>query len=120
MSLNHPIIRSFPYAINGLKTALKNEPNFRVHISFALVVIILGLILKLTAVEMAILFLTIGFVIIMELINTMLESLVNLVSPEIREHAKIAKDVSAAAVLVSAIISIVIGILLFLPKLVLL
>jgi len=120
MSLKHPFIKSFPYAINGLKTALKNEPNFRVHLSFALVATVFGIILKFSFLEMAILLLTIGFVIILELINTMLEALVDLVSPEIREHAKIAKDVSAAAVLVSAIISVIIGVLLFLPKLCLL
>lgn len=116
MSLEHPVIKSFPYAINGLKTALKNEPNFRVHLVFAFTAVAAGVILKLSLLELAVLILTIGFVIIMELINTMLEALVNLVSPEIKEHARIAKDVSAAAVLISAIISVAIGILLFLPK----
>lgn len=116
MSLKHPVLKSFPYAISGLKTALKNEPNFRVHISFAFVAIVMAIILKLSSIETAILILTIAFVIILELINTMLEALVDLVSPEIKEHAKIAKDVSAAAVLVSAIVSLIVGSLLFLPK----
>lgn len=120
MSLKHPIIKSFPFAIDGLVTAFKNEPNFRVHTTFALTAVFFGVVLKLTSVEMAVLVITIGLVITLELINTMLEALVNLVSPEIKPQAKIAKDVSAAAVLISAITAVIVGILLFVPKLVLL
>jgi len=116
MSLRHPILKSFPYAINGILLAFKNEPNFRFHLLAATVVIILAIVVKLTPIEFAILILTIGFVIILELINTTFEALVDLVSPEIREHAKIAKDVSAAAVLLSAILAVAIGALLFVPK----
>ena len=116
MSLSHPVIKSFPYAISGLKTAIKNEPNFRFHLVAAVIATSLGIYLKLSPMEYALLFLAIGFVVIMELVNTMLEALVDLVSPEIQEHAKIAKDVSAAAVLLSAILSLIIGAFLFIPK----
>jgi diacylglycerol kinase len=116
MSIKHPIIKSFPYAFDGIKTAFKNEPNFRFHIAAGIIAIILGIIVGLSSLEFAVLAIAIGFVILMELINTMLEALVDLVSPEISKHAKIAKDVSAAAVLVSAILSVVIGALIFLPK----
>lgn len=117
MSLRHSVIKSFPYAISGLKTAFKNEPNFRIHTLAAFLAILTGYFLKLTPLELAVLILTIGIVITLELINTMLEALVDLVSPEIKPAAKIAKDVSAGAVLVSAIVSVFIGLLLFLPKL---
>jgi len=120
MSLKHPIVKSFPFAIDGLSTAFRNEPNFRVHISFGLFALAIAILLKLTVIEMAILILTIGIVLILELLNTVLEALVDIVSPEVREQARIAKDVSAGAVLVSAIISIAIGVLLFFPKIILL
>lgn len=116
MSLTHPAVKSFPYAFNGLKTALKEEPNFKVHLLLAVVAIALGLFLKLSPIEWLILSTTIAFVVIMELVNTSLESIVNLVSPEIKDAAKKAKDVGAAAVLISAVFSIIVGLLLFLPK----
>jgi diacylglycerol kinase len=89
MSISHPVIRSFPYAFNGIKTALKNEPNFRFHSVAAIAAIALGFYLKLSSLEFALLILTIGFVIIMELVNTTLEALVDIVSPEIKEYAKL-------------------------------
>ena len=118
MSLKHPIIKSFPFAIEGIKAALKNEPNFRIHTIIAILALALGIYLKLTPIEFSILILTISFVIILELINTTLEALVDLVSPDIVPQAKIAKDVAAGAVLVSAIISVIIGVLLFIPKII--
>lgn len=117
MSRTHPIFLSFSYASSGIKTALKNEPNIRIHLVIALLAVILGLFLNFNSIEWIILAFTIAFVLILELINTTLESIVNLVSPEIRPQAKIAKDVSAAAVLVSALLSLVVGAFLFLPKL---
>src|SRR3989344_1995693 len=116
MSLKNPVVQSFPFAIEGLKVALKNEPNFRVHILMSFIVLLLAVILNFNAIELAILTLTIGLVIILELVNTMLEAVVDLVSPEIKEEAKIAKDVAAGSVLVAGIISVVVGLLLFLPK----
>jgi len=117
MSLEHPILKSFPYALDGVKTALKNEPNFRFHIAAGGVAIILGIVVGLSPLEFAVLAIAIGMVVTMELINTMLEALVDVVSPKFSKHAKIAKDVSAAAVLASAILSVAIGALLFIPKL---
>lgn len=116
MSKFHSTPKSFSYAFDGIKTAFKNEPNLRVHLFFAIIAITLGIILKLKPLELAIIFLTISLVITLELINTMIEALVDLVSPEIKPTAKIAKDVAASAVLVSAITSIVIGLLIFIPR----
>ena len=83
-----------------------------------ILVIILGLVLKLSLVEWAILIITIGLVLISEFINTSLEQIVDIVSPEKQEKARIAKDVAAAGVLVSAIVAVLIGALLFLPKII--
>jgi diacylglycerol kinase len=118
MSRKHSPLKSFPYAFNGIKIALQNEPNFKIHLAIAALALVVAVILKINTLEFAVLILTIGFVLILELVNTMLEALVDLVSPETREHAKIAKDVSAAAVLVAAILSVFVGLFLFLPKII--
>ena len=116
MSQTHPTLTSFGYAFSGLKTALKNEPNIRIHLLISLLAIILAFFLGFSPVEWIILAFTIAFVLILELINTTLEILVNIVSPEIKEEARIAKDVSAAVVLIGALLSLVVGAFLFLPK----
>jgi diacylglycerol kinase len=116
MGLRHSTTKSFVYALDGLKTAFKKEPNFRVHVTIALVVLLVALFLKFNPIEWLILAFTISFVIALELLNTLLEAIVNLVSPDIKPDAKVAKDVSAAMVLVAATTSVLVGIALFLPK----
>ena len=116
MSSKNKIIKSFSFAFSGIKEALKNEPNLKIHFFLALLAIVLAYLLKLPMIEWAILILTIGLVLTLELINTSLEAIVNLVSPEIKEGAKIAKDVAAASVLISAAVALLIGAFLFLPK----
>lgn len=81
-----------------------------------LVACVFGLVLRLSSAEWLDLFLIINLVLILELINTSIESIVDLVSPEIHEKAKIAKDVAAAAVLITSFVSIIIGAFIFLPK----
>lgn len=116
MSRNHSPIASFGFALRGLKTAVKKEPNFRIHLLLAVAALITASILGFSTIEWLILAFTISFVLLLELVNTTLESIVNLVSPKIREEARVAKDVSAAAVLLSAIIAIIVGLTLFIPK----
>lgn len=116
MGIKHSTIKSFGYAFNGLSTALKNEPNLRIHFSIASIALFIGFILRLNYLEWIILFIIIFLVIILELINTVLENLVNIVSPDFSIYAKKAKDISAAAVLVSALVAFIVGIILFLPK----
>jgi len=106
---------SFKYAFNGIKTALKNEPNFRIHAIASIVIVILGFYFQITKNDWLILTLTISSVIILELINTSIEAIVDLISPKIHPLAKIAKDVSAAAVLISSLAAIIIGAIIFLP-----
>jgi diacylglycerol kinase len=118
MSRGHSPLKSFPYAFNGIKIALRNEPNFRIHLIIAMLTLTVAVALRLGVLEFALLILTIGFVLILELINTVLEAMVDLVSPEVKLHAKIAKDVSAAAVLIAALLSVIVGFLLFLPKII--
>jgi len=120
MGLKHPTTKSFQYAFEGFKSVFVYEPNFRIHIVLGSLAVVLGLILGLDTIEWLVLTLTIFLVIILELNNTVMESIVDLVSPELQPAAKKAKDVSAAMVLVSAIFSVVVGCLLFLPKILLL
>lgn len=110
------IIKSFKYALTGIKEAFKSEKNMKVHFALAFLAIILAIILNLSPAEWAILILTIGLVFVLELVNTSLEKIVDLVSPEIKEEARIAKDIAAAGVLVSAVVAILVGSFLFLPK----
>lgn len=107
---------SFGYAFEGMKTVLKQEANLQVHLGIAVLVLITAVLLHFSVIEWVILLFTISFVISLELVNTSLEAIVDLVSPKSHEKAKIAKDVSAAAVLVATIFSIIISIILFLPK----
>ncbi len=116
MSVFHTIPRSFGYAISGIKTAFKNEPNFRIHVLATLIVTGLGMFVGLSNTEWAVLALTVAIVVVTELINTAIEAIVNLVSPQIQDKAKVAKDTAAAAVLLSAIGAIAVGLCLFLPK----
>lgn len=92
--------------------------NFQRQLAAALGVLMLGCIVGLTKVEWAVLFLTIGLVLAAEMANSAIEAVVNLITVERRSQAKIAKDVAAGMVLFTAIIAIVIGVLLFMPKLV--
>ena len=111
------LIDSFNYAIRGLITAVSEERNMKIHYSAAIIVIFASLFFELSKVEFMVLFITIVLVIISELFNTAIEKLVDLVSPEYNEIAKIIKDVAAGAVLISAINSVIVGFLLFFDKL---
>ncbi len=118
MGLHHSTPKSFIYAFQGIKTALKQEPNFRIQILIGIIALILGILLKISTLEWLILSFTIFYVLTLELINTVMEAFVNLVSPQYQYFAKIAKDVSAACVLLAALLSVVVGFIIFLPKLI--
>ena len=114
--MKHSLFKSFQFAFQGIATEFKKGRSFGIQILAGFLAIILGLILGLNSVEWAILVITIASVLILELINTSLESIVDIVSPEVRPEAKIAKDVAAASVLIASIASVIIGALLFLSK----
>jgi diacylglycerol kinase len=116
MSKTHSTFSSFSYAFSGIRLALKNEPNIRVHFVVAILVAVVAYFLKFSRLEWIVLAFTVAFVLILELINTTLEEIVDMVSPGVRQRARVAKDVSAAAVLISALLAVVIGGFLFLPK----
>jgi diacylglycerol kinase len=107
---------SFKFAFHGLWSLLKNEHNSRIHLPAAIGAIALGIILKINLLEWGFLIIVIGMVFITELINSSLETLADLIDPEWNESIRKAKDYAAAAVLISAIISVVAGGLIFIPK----
>jgi diacylglycerol kinase len=110
-------IAGFGYAFNGLWYALRTQRNARVHVGLGILAIILGIVLHISAIEFAIIFLAITGVFITEMFNTVLELCVDLASPDYHPLAKIAKDVAAGAVLAQAILAIVIGLFIFGPHL---
>ena len=109
---------SFKYAINGIVYALSTQQNFLIHLIATLIVVITSYIFHLSNIEWAVIVLTISSVWIAELFNTAVEKTVDLITSDHHPLAKIAKDVAAGAVLISAICSIIVGLLIFLPKLI--
>jgi undecaprenol kinase/diacylglycerol kinase (ATP) len=108
--------KSFTYALRGISTLFKEEFNARVHFLAAMVAVVLGFILKVVWFEWVILVLVIGGVFAMELINTSIEGLADLYSRELNPKIKKIKDLSAGAVLVAAITALIVGVIIFLPK----
>jgi len=110
-------LASFRYAFSGLWFMLRTQRNAWIHATATVCVVALGLWLSLSRIEWAILALTIGLVWMAEFINTALEAVVDLASPDIHPLAKVGKDVGAAAVLVAAFTSVVVGSLILGPTL---
>jgi len=110
-------LQSFRFALNGLKSLLKYEHNSRIHSIAAIAVIILGLLMKINLTEWSLLIIVIGMVFITELLNSSLESFADSMKPEWNDMIGKAKDYSAAAVLIAAFISLVVGVIIFVPKL---
>ena len=108
-------IRSFKYAFEGIHYAFKNDQNLLFHLLVAFLVINISIILHVTGYQMATLGLTMTMVITAEMINSAIEKMVDLITKEHRQEAKIAKDVAAGMVLVTAIAAAIIGTLIFLP-----
>ena len=109
-------IKSFKYAFNGLWVVIKEEHNARIHLAAAVVVTFAGFYFEITAMEWVTLVLTMGVVISMEIINSSIENLCDFVSPNKHELIKKVKDLAAAAVLVSAYSALIIGLIIFVPK----
>jgi diacylglycerol kinase (ATP) len=109
-------ITSFGHAFRGLSYVLSTQTNAKIHIFAMLCVSIAGYVSSLSTMEWCILTVTISTVIAMEIMNTALETLTDLVSPTYHKLAGIAKDTAAAAVLVTAIGAVIVGLLIFLPK----
>jgi diacylglycerol kinase (ATP) len=113
-------IKSFYYAFKGLADVLRTQINMRIHLMAAILVVSLGIALKINLLEWVAIVVCMGLVMAMEAMNTALEYLTDLVSPQHHPLAGKAKDAAAAAVLLTAIAALVVGCLVFGPKLALL
>ncbi len=108
---------SFKFAFHGLSALLKYQHNSRIHLVAALFAIILGLLLRLNMYEWCLIIIVTGLVFLTELLNSSIEALADHIDPEWQERIMLAKDYSAAAVLVAAIIALLTGGIIFIPKL---
>jgi len=111
------LIYSFRYAGEGIGYAIRTQANLRIHLAIAVLVIVVGLWLQLALIEWAILVVMISVVLSAELFNTALEATLDRVSIEEHPLAKIGKDVAAGAVLIGAIGAVIVGLLIFGPRL---
>jgi undecaprenol kinase len=107
--------KSFRHAARGLKYVIIHEKNFQNEIAMALVVVVAMIFFQVTRAEMIVLFLVISGVLVMELFNTVVERVVDILKPRVHPYARLIKDLMAAGVLVSSILAVIIGLLIFVP-----
>lgn len=112
-----PLYKSFGYAFQGIFNTIRTERNIKIHCAAAILVTILGIWLQISKTEWMICFILFGLILALELVNTAVEATVDLFTEERKPLAKKAKDAAAGAVLIVAIFAAVIGILIFIPKL---
>ncbi len=115
---NKKLINSFKFAFKGIGSCIRSERNMKIHFTMMILVVLLGIILNISMWEWITCFILFGLVISLEMVNTAIEIVVDLVSPTFNERAGRAKDIAAGAVLVNAIVAFIIGLIIFLPKVV--
>lgn len=106
---------SFKNAFAGLLWAVKTQPNFRIHIALSIGALVLGSLLSISYIEMVIIIFTIILGLTCEMINTSIEAMTDLITQENRENARIAKDVAAGMMLVTALGAVAVAIFIFVP-----
>lgn len=109
------LLKSFRYAINGIKITIREERNFRIMLIVFFVVLGLGLYFQLDRVDWIIIVLISGIVLVAEVLNTTIENMMDMISPEYHVMAERIKDLSAGAVLITAVFSVIIGLMVFVP-----
>ena len=112
-----PLYKSFGYAFQGIFNTIRTERNIKIHCDAAILVTIFGIWLQISKTEWMICIILFGLILALELVNTAVEATVDLFTEERKPLAKKAKDAAAGAVLIVAIFAAVIGILIFIPKL---
>lgn len=110
-------LRSFVYAWDGVCYVTRTQRNMRVHLALGILAIALGIYLRISPVEWGLVFVAIALVLVSEMMNTVIESIVDLASPRYHPLAKVAKDAAAGAVLLNALLAVVIAFFVFIPHL---
>ena len=108
-------LNSFRYAFSGLARLVCEEHNFRIHLVATTLVVIAGVLLNISPAEWLVIVLTIGMVLVAESFNSAVEHLCDIVSPEEDQRIRNIKDILAAAVLISAFVAVIIGLVIFIP-----
>lgn len=109
-------LKGVGYCLEGISYTFNNEKNFKIEIILGIIAVLLSYLLKISLIEWIIIVVLITFVLVLELLNTAFESIVDLYTQEYNKTAKAVKDVSAATVLIASIFSLVVGALIFIPK----
>lgn len=109
-------IESFKHAIRGIRMVLSSEKNMQIHLIFVILVVFFGLLFCISPVEWMICLLAFGLVMGTEMINTAIETVVDLVSPDYHELAGKAKDIAAGAVLITSVFAAGVGLVIFVPR----
>lgn len=112
------VLDSFQYALRGLRFVFQHEKNFRYECFFALVVFASFFVFSFSRIEMIVLILLCGSVLIMEIVNTVVEHFLDLFKPRLSYQVKVVKDILAGMVLLSVILSVVVGCIIYIPALI--
>lgn len=117
MNFLNRVLKKFGFAVKGLKIAIKTDNSFKIHFIFVLPVVVSGILLKFGRFEWIVIVLSIGLVLVAELFNTSIEYLVKMFTSEYHELAEKLLDISAGAVLMSAVTALIMGLIVYIPYL---
>lgn len=111
-------LQSFQFAFNGLRLLLKEEHNARIHLFAAVCVVVAGFLCRISALEWIALIFAIGFVFALEIVNSAIENISDFISPNYHEQIKRVKDLAASSVLISTITAVIVGFIIFIPRII--
>ncbi len=114
----NPLYKSFGYAFEGIFAGIRGERNMKIHCFAAMCVIVAGVLFHISVTEWCICLVLFGLILSLELVNTAIEAVVDLVTEDKKPLAKLAKDTAAGAVLIAAVMAAMAGLLIFVPKLI--
>lgn len=114
----NPLYKSFGYAFEGIFAGIRGERNMKIHCFAAVCVVVAGVLLHISVAEWCICLVLFGLILSLELVNTAIEAVVDLVTEDKKPLAKLAKDTAAGAVLIAAVMAAMAGLLIFVPKLI--
>lgn len=114
----NPLYKSFGYAFEGIFAGIRGERNMKIHCFAAVCVVVAGVLFHISVTEWCICLVLFGLILSLELVNTAIEAVVDLVTEDKKPLAKLAKDTAAGAVLIAAVMAAMAGLLIFVPKLV--
>lgn len=117
MKKQYSLFQSFGFAWQGIQFAIQHNRNVRIHFAIAIAVLLLSFLLQITFFETALVLVMILLVICTEMINTVIEEMIDLLTKDYSQHAKVAKDVGAGMVLLTSLGAAVIGVVIFVPHL---